>query len=393
MKVLLFANTDWYLYNFRLSLAEALRDAGYEVLLVSPGGSHGNALVTLGFRWIEAPMVRQSLNPLRELLLLRWLRELIARERVDLVHGFTIKSAVYGSIAARLAGVSARVSSVAGMGYVFTSSSLKARLLRPVVSTLLRWALDGPKARVILQNGDDVALFKRAGLADGTRIRLIRSSGVNCTRFSAPAEPEASEWRPMRVVLPARILWDKGVGEFVGAARMLRQEGRAVEFILVGAPDPGNPAAVPSATLDAWVQSGLVRWLGHVEDMPRLFAGVDVVALPSYREGLPKGLIEAGACERALITTDVPGCREVVSDGVDGLLIPARDARALADAIRRLDDDPALRVRLGKAAREKVRSEFDEAIVIAKTLAVYAELSEGNGAESLPEQPAGEDSY
>ena len=371
-KVLLFANTEWYLYNFRRSLALALRDAGYEVLLVSPPGPYGEKLRALGFRWIPAPMERRSLNPLRELALVNWLRRLIRAERVQVVHGFTIKCAVYGSLAARLAGVPARVNAVAGMGYVFTSDDLKARLLRPVVRTLMRVALDGRGARLILQNPDDVALFERARLVDSERVRLIPGSGVDCRRFG----PEAGRGQGgrFRVLLAARLLWDKGLAEYVAAARQLRAEGRDIEFLLAGDPDPGNPAAVPEATVRGWVEEGALSWLGHVDDMPGLFRSVDAVVLPSYREGLPKGLIEAGACGLPLVTTDVPGCREVVSDGVDGLLVPVKDAAALAGAIATLQDDPGLRARLGAAARAKALAEFDERIVIERTVGVYREV-------------------
>lgn len=371
MKVVLFANTEWYLFNFRRSLAAALRQAGHEVLLVSPPGPYGERLQALGFRWIAAPMERRSLNPLRELALVNWLRRLLAREKVDLVHGFTIKCAVYGSLAARAAGVPARVNAVAGMGYVFSSGDLRARALRPVVRGLLRLALGGNAARLVLQNPDDVALFERARLVDPARIRLIPGSGVDCARF-APGEARAGG--PFRVVLPARMLWDKGVDDYVTASRLLRSQGRAVDFLLAGDPDPGNPASVPAATLQAWVAEDGVQWLGHVADMPALFHTVDAVVLPSYREGLPKGLIEAGACGLPLVTSDVPGCREVVTDGVDGLLVPVKDPAALAAAIARLQDDPALRARLGAAARAKALAQFDERLVIARTLAVYEEL-------------------
>lgn len=375
MKVLLFANTDWYLYNFRRSLALELRRAGHDVLLVSPSGPYGERLRGLGFRWVPAPMERRSLNPLRELALVRWLCRLVLQERTDLVHGFTIKCAVYGSLAARLAGVPARVNAVTGMGYVFTSGDLKARILRPVVSTLMRLALDGPGARLILQNLDDVALFCSAGLVSPERVRLIPGSGVDCERF-CPSQDNSNHLpsRNLRVLLPARLLWDKGLREYVEAARLLRAQGRAIDFLLAGEPDSGNPAAASEVMLREWVAQGLVTWLGHLDDMPALFRSVDVVVLPSYREGLPKGLIEAGACGLPLVTTDVPGCREVVTDGVDGLLVQVKDSVALAAAIARLHDAPELRTKLGAAARAKALREFDERSVIARTINVYREL-------------------
>lgn len=372
MKLILFANTDWYLYNFRRSLILALRDAGHEVLLVSPAGPYGKKLCDLGFRWIPAPMKRRSLNPLRELVLLMWLKHLIVQEKADLIHGFTIKCAVYGSLAARLAGVPARVNAVAGMGYVFTSDDLKARLLRPVVRTLLRLALDGHNSRLILQNPDDVVLFERALLVDSARVRLIAGSGVNCEHFTPTSAHEQE--KSFRVVLPARLLWDKGLAEYVEAARHLREKGRDIEFLLAGDLDPGNPAGIPESTVRRWVDEGLIQWLGHVDDMSKLFHSVDAVVLPSYREGLPKSLIEAGACGLPLVTTDVPGCREVVTNGVDGLLVPMKNVQALAEAIANLQDNPTLRVKLGTAARKKVLAEFDERIVIERTIAVYQEL-------------------
>ncbi len=372
MKLVLFANTDWYLYNFRRSLALALRDAGHDLLLISPPGSYGEKLRALGLRWQPVPMHRRSLNPLREALLLWHLVRLFRGERPDLVHGFTIKCAVYGSLAARLAGVPARVNAVAGMGYVFISDSPKARLLRPLVRMLLKLAFGGRNSRLILQNPDDVALFERAGLVDAEHVRLIPGSGVDCDRFRP--DPLRVRGATFRVLLPARLLWDKGVAEFVQAARLLQSEGRNIDFLLAGDPDPGNPAAVPEGDVRAWVEQGVLQWLGHVDDMPGLLRSVDVVALPSYREGLPKGLIEAAASGCALVTTDVPGCREVVSDGVDGLRVPVRDGVALAHAIARLHDDPLLRAQLAEAGRRKALERFDERIVIRDTLAVYREL-------------------
>jgi glycosyltransferase involved in cell wall biosynthesis len=375
LRVLLFANTEWYLFNFRRSLADALREAGHEVVLLSPPGPYGERLRALGFRWMAAPMARRSLNPFRELALVLWLWRLVRREGIDLVHGFTIKCAVYGSLAARLAGLRGRVNAVAGMGYVFTSDDLRARLLRPLVQALMRAALGGESARLILQNPDDAALFRRARLVKESRVRLIPGSGVDCSRFASGGA--RAEGEPLRVLLAARLLWDKGIAEYVGAARMLRGQGRSIRFLLAGTPDAGNPAAVPEPVIQDWVNEGLVEWLGHVEDMPALLATVHVVALPSYREGLPKTLIEAAACSLPLVAADVPGCREVVSHEVDGLLVPARDVQALADAIARLHDDEELAARLGAAARRKALERFDERIVIERTMAVYEELLPG----------------
>ncbi|SAL30863.1 glycosyltransferase family 4 protein [Caballeronia telluris] len=375
-KVILLANTDWYLYNFRLPLANKLRDNGYEVILVSPEGKYGAKLQELGFRWHVMPMNRRSVNPWREASLVLWLARFFQREKPALVHGFTIKGAVYGSLAGKLAGVPIRINAVDGMGYVFTSQDLRARLLRPLVRLVMRSAFNGRRTAIILQNSDDIALFKQAGLADERSIRLIKGAGVNCLRYIPRPPADAGQRAPLRILLAARLIWEKGIAEYVEAARRLKGESRSVKFFLAGAPDEGNPAAVDKALIEGWVREGLVDWLGHVSDMPGLLSTMDVVVLPSYyREGLPTTLIEGAACALPLITTDAPGCREVVSrNGDDGILIPARDSSALADAIRLLDDDRALGIKLGLAARKKVLSEFDENIVLGKTLAVYREL-------------------
>ncbi|HSX59227.1 MAG TPA: glycosyltransferase family 4 protein [Tahibacter sp.] len=374
MKVILFANTDWYLYNFRQALAVALRRHGVDVLLVAPPGQYGERLQALGLRWIPAPLHRRSLGPLREIRLLLWLLRLFRRERPDIVHGFTIKCAVYASIAARWSGVPACVGAITGMGYVFTSRDARASVLRPFVRLLLRHALVGRHRRLVLQNADDVNLFVRARLARREDIRLIPSSGVDVKRFVPLPHDVNVSARPLCVVLAARLLWDKGIAEYIEAARQLRAQNRRIRFLLAGAPDPGNPASVDIAAVERWLDQGLVEWLGHVDDMAAVFEQADVAVLPSYREGLPKSLIEAAASALALVTTDVPGCRDVVHDGIDGLLVPARNAAALATAIARLDDDRSLLRRLGDAARANVLATYDVRIVNARTLDVYREL-------------------
>ena len=377
-KVVLFANTDWYLYNFRLSLIRRLREEGYDLLLISPPGEYGERLKALGFRWQALPMDRRSLNPFAEARLLVHLVRLLRRERADLVHGFTIKAAVYGGLAGRIAGLRGRVGAVAGLGWVFNSEAAKARLLRPLVRALLRLSLGGPRSRLILQNPDDVALFHRRRMVRDEHVRLIKGSGVDMTRFTPPDAPRKTG-EPLRVLLAARLLWDKGLEEYVEASRILKGEGRSVRFLLAGQTDPGNPAAASETVVRGWADDKLVEWLGHVEDMPALIRGSHVVTLPSrYGEGLPKVLIEAAGCARPLIATDQPGCREVVTDGVEGFLIHGHDAPALARAVAALDDDPELARRMGEAARRKAFAEFDHEIVMAKTIGVYRELIDGS---------------
>lgn len=375
MKFILFANTDWYLYNFRLSTALQLRSMGMDVVMVSPPGDFGDRFQAHGIRWRPLPMQRSSLNPWREAGTLARLVQLLREEQPDLLHSFTLKCAVYGALAARVARVPAVVNAVTGLGYVFSSDRAKARMLRPLVSLLMRGALGGERSRVILQNPDDAQAFADARLAPPHNIRLIRGSGVDLTRFLL-REPDGATQRPLRVLLAARLLREKGIHEYAAAAAQLKAQGRDIRFLLAGMPDAGNPHSVADGEVRAWHAQGTLEWLGHVDDMPALLRTVDVMALPSYyREGVPKSLIEAGACGIALVTTNLPGCREVVSrDGEDGLHVEPRSAASLAQVIARLDDDRDLLRRLGERARARALSDFDERVVIRKTCEVYGEL-------------------
>jgi glycosyltransferase involved in cell wall biosynthesis len=372
VKVILFANTEWYLYNFRLSLIRALIARGVRVLALSPPGPYGQRLIEAGCEWIALPMDRRSLNPLREAILLARLAGIYREFRPDLAHHLTIKCVVYGSFAAALAGTSGVVNAVTGLGHVFTDEGLRSRMLRPVVRGLLRSCFRGRKVRLILQNPDDQAAFQRAKLAPAESVRLIRGSGVNAALFTPVAQ--RSHGGPVRILLATRLLREKGVLEFVDAARSLKQAVVPAEFWLAGRPDPGNPSSVSQAMIDGWHAEGVVRALGHVETIHELLQQVDMVVLPSYREGTPKILLEAAACGLPIVATDVPGCREIVSHGHNGLLVPARDSAALASAIRLLIADPETRARMGAAGRAKVLAEFDERSVIRQTLDVYREL-------------------
>jgi len=376
MKLIFFANTDWYLYNFCVSTALRLRKDGHEVVMLSPPGPFGERFAGHGFRWIQLPMDRASLNPLREAATLSRLISILREEQPDLLHNYTMKCVVYGALTARLARVPAVVNAVAGMGYVFTSDALKARMLRPLVKLLMRMTLSDHRSLLILQNPDDVMSFSDGGLILPERIRLIRGTGVDTMMFHPPVPPLHPDGR-LRVLLAARLLREKGIPEFAEAAALLRQWGHDVECLLAGTPDPGNPHSVPEEQVREWVDAGLIRWLGHVDDMPGLLNTVHVMVLPSYyREGVPKSLLEGAACGLALITTDRPGCREVVSkDGVDGLHVEAQNAMSLAKCIARLDNDRNLLTELGQRARQKVLREFDERAVIQKTIDVYGELT------------------
>lgn len=370
-KVIFFANTDWYLFNFRLGLARFLRSKGLEVVMMSPPGDYRGQFSEHGFRWIELPMDRRSINLHRELVLLRRLRNILKAESASAIHNFTIKCVVYGSLVAQFTGVPARINAVTGLGHVFISNSLKARLLRPFVIKLLKASLRGENGRLIVQNPDDRRLFLDRRMVDKSRLWLIEGSGVNTQRFQPVPRPLRGR---VKVLLAARLLWEKGIAEYVDAARILQNRKDDVEFLLAGDLDPGNPSSVSERQIRRWQEDGLLTILGHVDDMPSLLSEVDLAVLPSYREGVPRGLIEAAAAGLPIVTTDVSGCREIVEHEVNGLLVPPRDASELAKAIEALLDDPKRRKAFGEAGREKVLREFDERIVFERTWDVYKSL-------------------
>ncbi|MCH8998788.1 MAG: glycosyltransferase family 4 protein, partial [Proteobacteria bacterium] len=296
------------------------------------------------------------------------------RERPDMVHQVAMKPVLYGSFAAMVAGVPAVINALAGMGYVFTSSAAKARLLRPLIKTGFHWLLDRANARLILQNPDDVAAMG-AGTVAPKRIALIRGSGVDTKAFAPEPEPGGT---PIAVMV-SRMLWDKGVGELVEAARILKERKAPVEVVLVGPPDPENPASISEQQLRDWEASGEVAWWGERSDIAQIWAKSHIAVLPSHREGLPKSLLEAAACGRPMVATEVSGCREVVRPGETGLLVPPHDPKRLADALERLAAEPELRRRMGSAARELVERELSQEVVVEQTMALYREL--------LPEAP------
>lgn len=366
IKVALTANTDWYLYNFRLSLATYLREKGFEVLLVSPAGRYAPQLDEMGFRWIQWELSRRSTMPWKEVLALLSLAAIYRRERIDLAHHHTIKPVLYGSIAARLAGVRSVVNSITGRGYVFLSNEKKAAFLRKIVKPIYRFALNARSYATIFENEGDKEYFIDEALIPPERTWLISGVGVDPERFFPATEMDGV---PV-VLLPGRLLWDKGVGVLVEAARKLHQTIK-VRVALVGEPDPGNPTSISEKTILEWVQEGVVEWWGWQPDMSEIYQKAHVVVSPSMYEGVPTTLLEAAASGRPIVATDIPGCRAVVADGVNGLIVPPNNPVALAEALKRLISDAELRHRMGAAGRKIILENFTSNYVNQATLSVY----------------------
>lgn len=364
---------DWYFVSHRLALARAAAAAGFSVSVVTRRAEHGDLIEAAGIRIIDVDFARGRMNPLRDIAAIAKLVRIYRTERPSIVHHVAMKPVLYGSTAAALVPGVAVVNALAGLGWIFTSESRRARLLSGLVSRWLGSVLT--RGSAIVQNPDDRDMLLQAGVPQRC-IHVIGGSGVDLEEFRPTPEPEGS---PV-IVLPARLLWDKGVGEFVEAARLLRQRGTHARFVLVGSPDPLNPSAIPAERVAEWVDSGLVENTGWVADVAAVLAGCHIVCLPSYREGLPKALIEAAAAGRAIVATDVPGCREVVIDGWNGRLVPPRDAAALAAALEQLVHDPELRQRMGRHSREHAERNFGLDDVIRKTLALYRTHATGSAA-------------
>jgi glycosyltransferase involved in cell wall biosynthesis len=368
------ANTDWYLYNFRRALIEALLARGCRVITVSPPGEYVPRLQALGCQHIPWNVSRKTISPVSESAAVLELRRIYRQTRPALVHHHTLKAVIYGSLAARGLGIKV-VNSIAGRGYVYSSPDLPARLLRPVVDALLRLSLRQADMRLIFENRADLDYFFQKGFVALDRAYLIRSVGVGLSNYPAAEPPEMP---PFTVGFAGRLLWSKGTGTFVEAARILQEQNAGIRLVLIGLPDPGNPESVPAETVRQWAAEGLVEWWGWQADMPAAYARLHALAFPtSYAEGVPTVLLEAGASERALIASDAPGCREVIADGENGCLVPPADPPALAERIAYLAAHPEDYHRLRRAARKTVAEHFSEKLVIQETIDVYTQLIPG----------------
>lgn len=369
-RILYVVNDAGFFLSHRLPLAQAAHANGYEVHVATPEDEASKTISSHGYKFHTVFIDRRSMRPLGEFKTFLSLYRLYGNIRPDIVHQVTIKPVIYGGLAARLARVPAVVSALTGLGHIFVDRSRRAKIVRLLVKIGLRFAVNHRNSITIFQNLDDRELFIAEGLISASKTRLVKGSGVDMTHFRPAQEAQGI---PL-VVLASRMLWNKGIGVFMQATTQLRNCVHA-RFALVGDTDPGNPEAIPASQLAVWKGEGVVEFWGRRTDMIDVFRQAFVVCLPSYYgEGVPKVLIEAAACGRPIVTTDTPGCREIVRHGINGLLVPPRDATALASALRRLIEDPELRRRMGRAGREIAVAEFSLEKVVSETLAVYKKL-------------------
>jgi len=369
-KLLYFVTVDWFFCSHFIERAKAARLAGYDVVVLTQVDRHRLPIEAAGLRLIPLTIDRRTLNPLAAFKTLVQLVRVFRRERPDILHQVALKPILLGGLAARLTGIKRVVNAVVGGGYVFTSTSPLVRAIRPLMRLALRFLLNPPGSRVIFENRDDLRSFVSAHQVRAEDAALIRGAGVDSDLF----QPHPVRRTVPLVVVTARLLWDKGLGEFVAAARLLRQKGIHARFAIVGDVDLGNRASIDPVVIEEWKAEGVVELWGFRQDMPHVLAEADIACLPSYREGLPKALLEAMAAGLPCVTTDVPGCREAVRDGENGYLVPPRQHEALANALRQLIEDADLRHQMGQRGRAMVMTEFASPIICQQTLQVYERL-------------------
>jgi glycosyltransferase involved in cell wall biosynthesis len=370
--LLMLVTEDWYFCLHRLEIARAARAAGYRVLIATQVSNCRERIEQEGLELLPMTWSRASLNPLHAFSEIWQTIRIFRKYRPDLVHLVALKPSLYGGIAALLTGTRPIVYNLAGLGGAFSAQGVAAGLVRRVLIAAFRVLFRRQHTNTIVENSDDREfLLTRIGLAQHQAI-LIRGIGVDEHRFSYSEEPAGEG--PV-ITLVSRLLWPKGIGELVAAGRLLSARDLDVRIQLVGEPDPASRLSVPESQLRAWQSQGVVTWLGHRDDIPEIWGQSNIAVLPSYyREGIPRSLLEAAACGRAIVTTDMPGCREIVEDGKNGLLIPPQDITALADALEKLIREPALRAAMGREGRAKVLRDYTQKYVVEQSLAVYERL-------------------
>lgn len=366
-KILFVVNTPEFFLSHRLPIALAAKKRGMSVHIATGNGKSIPDIEKFGFKHHLIPISRKGQNPLREIKTLFLLFRLFKKEKPDLVHLVTIKPVVYGGLAARLAGVNAVVAAISGLGTVFLAKSGLKNIRRSFVTKLYRAALRQNKLTVIFQNPDDKQLFIDSEIVSETDTQLIRGSGVDLLDYQRKPEPIGV---PV-VVFAARLLKDKGIFEFVEAARILKKRKLPVVMRVIGDRDPGNVSSVTEYELTAWREENIVELSGYKKDISKEYAAAHIVCLPSYREGLPKSLVEAAACGRPVITSNVAGCRDAIEPRQSGILVPAKDALKLADAIEFLVNNKELRIAMGVFGRDLAEREFSIDKIVDQHLAIY----------------------
>jgi glycosyltransferase involved in cell wall biosynthesis len=371
-KLLILINDLNFFCSHRLPIAEASKINGFDVVIGygELGSADPKLLKKKGFKLIFVPMERGGLSFFKDLKNFFYIWNFFKSEKPDIAHLVTIKPYLYGGIVSRLTGIPSLVSAVSGLGTLFVHKNLKSKFFRFLLYPIYRWAFNHSNQKVIMQNEDDAKLLVEFGVLNPLKIKLIKGSGVKLEQFSNFIEPSGI---PV-VCFAARLLRDKGIYEYVDAARLIKERGIQARFLLAGDIDVKNPSGISLKELDQIKKKNYVEIIGHRKDIPTLYANSNIICLPSYREGLPKSLIEAAAACRAVVTTDVPGCRDAIIPNKTGLLVPINDSKKLADALQWLIEHPLERIEMGKKGRKFAEKEFAIEKVVQCHLNIYKEL-------------------
>jgi len=371
-KILFIVSEDWYFVSHRFNLAKEAISKGYEVSLLTNVNSHKNEIESAGINLLPWSLQRNSFNPIKEIRSIIQIISAINFIQPSLVHSVALKPILYSSIASKFSCVKSIVFAFAGLGYLFTSNKFLIKIGRLPVVISLRLLLNNDNSNFIFQNQDDIDIFLTLKIAKESNINLIPGSGVDTNRFF-PDFQKVRDSVPI-IILPARLLWDKGIGDFVEAAKILRDKDFNARFVLVGQFDPHNPANIPQSKIDEWVRNKIIEYWGFQENMPKILNQSTIVCLPSYREGFPKVLLEAASCSKPIIATDVPGCRQAVHHNKNGLLVPLRNPKLLAGSIEKMVNDKDLCEKMGEAGLKRVHSELSQEIISKKTFSIWEKI-------------------
>ena len=369
-KILFLVNVDWFFVSHRLGIARAAIEKGYEVHLATTVTNQASIIKDTGLILHELQMSRSGSRIIGNLKTLIAIIKIFREVNPRLVHLVTIKPIILGGIAARFTKIHGVIAAVSGLGSSFLDNGIYGKIKLFFIKKLYRISLGNLNIQVICQNQNDTEDVQKISQLPLANFSLIEGSGVSLTKFRYSEDNREIP----NVIMASRLLCDKGVMEFVDAARSLKESKTNVNMILVGEPDPDNPSSITKLQVTSWEREGILEYWGHQEDMEKILQQSSIVVLPSYREGFPKILIEAAACGRAVITTDVPGCRDAIYNGVTGILVPEKNAVALADAIKELVLNPNLYKEMGKKGRKMAENRFDENNVISKHLEIYNQL-------------------
>lgn len=371
-QIMVVANSDWLLYHFRLPLLKSLEREGLEILLVCPEGPYMDRLQAEGYRWLPWRMDRKSISPFKALIALGHLMWHYRRVKPAATHHITIQPIFYGSIAARFVDVPVVINNFTGLGFLFSNARM-AFWLRKVTLPIMRWAMRRKGVYTVLLNDQDRQELIEREMISKEHSLIIPGDGVDLDRFHPPKDRGEGK-DEIVVLMAARLLWDKGVAEFVQAARAVKGKVEGVQFLLAGETDPGNPTSIPASSIEGWREEGFVEFLGYVEEMAPILREADIAVLPSYHEGVPVFLLEAAASGLPIIATDLEGCRMIIEEGENGFLIPKGNVGALSNALYTLIKDPELREKMGRRCREIVEKDFNQKEIVTQFISLYREL-------------------